>query len=202
MTNITYTADKEKVKSLLERIDRDFFPCLSVQLGDLDKYVKKLVGKGRIVVHEEEGQIDGLFGYFIRRDDMICDILWVSKEKRKSVLLKQIVRYVIENEADFSGRIKAKTYAGNDTMIGVLEKLGFSVTRKIENDYVSGRTSLLFETDSSKVRAYFNNVKPDSTPYGISREGRRFLYCLLYKYFKNIHLLIRSLHKNLSWTRT
>ncbi len=56
----------------------------------------------------------------------------------------------------FSGfTISAKIYEKNQEMEKILKRLGFQPKARIKGDYVSDRTSLVFEANSSATKKYF-----------------------------------------------
>jgi len=154
VTQISYTNDKQRIKALLEHIDSEFFPPLSVQVGEMSAYLDRLLSEGKVVVGQDD-TVDALFSYFIRDDTLECDTLWISPNKRSSSLLYRILAYVVKNEQGFEGSIQAKTWSSNSEMVDILKRLGFELKTAVEGDYIPERTTLVFETDSTRFRRYF-----------------------------------------------
>jgi len=154
MISIGYTTDVKKVVSLLNGIDDEFYPPISVQEGGIDKYTEILVNNGKIIVGESDEKIAGFAGYFIKDGSLNFDILWVEKEYRKSPVLYRILQYVFQQEP-CDGTVVVKTHDKNTAMASVLNKLNFKKYSVIRGDYVPDRTSIIFKADIRDIRKYF-----------------------------------------------
>ena len=64
---------------------------------------------------------------------------------------------VIFDGEKFEGKIEVKTWHLNLKMKSLLERMGFNLIRTIKHDYVSERTSLVYETDFFMFRTFLSN---------------------------------------------
>ena len=154
--SINYTKNRAKVKELLLKIDSEFSPPISVQEGSLDLYLDGLLADGKIIIEESDSSIGAMLGYTHKGGMVTINILWIAKEKRKTRFLYNLFMYAFQNESSFEGKITAKTNEDNADMRKVLEKLGFEITKKIEEHMTPERTSLIYEANFSDVKNYLS----------------------------------------------
>ena len=154
MSKIRYATvrDRKNVEELLTRIDGEFFPPISVQEGSLPNYASKLLETGRIALMEDE-TIQGVLGYF-KTENLSCDLLWISPEKRSTIATYNLLKFVFDQEKP-EGRIEAKTWETNTRMIAMLTRLGFILENKIERDYIPQRNSVVFSINANDLYKKF-----------------------------------------------
>lgn len=169
-------ADEETLQSIWEILceyDETFVPPLSARSGTLDRslhggnqtalptaYFEQMKNQ-EILIYRENDEICGFMSFIGGyRDEHLMDAaqcgFYVStiivKEKcRGRELTEQSYRYIEDVIAD--GRpesmIVTRTWTGNDAHLHVLCKLGFLMSRRIENDRGEGIDTLYY---SKKIK--------------------------------------------------
>ena len=157
MRTIQSTQDREGLLLVLESIDEDFVPPISVQEDSLEAYADHLLKDGKVIVAKDNWKYEGIVGYFIRDNRLFLDLLWVSEANRGSPLKYDLLKQLTANEPEFEGKIEVKTWHLNLKMKSLLERMGFNLIRTIKHDYVSERTSLVYETDFFMFKTFLSN---------------------------------------------
>lgn len=121
-------------------------------------------GRGKVIVSENGGTIDGLLSYRFEEpqsDIMYLCIAAVKRPRSGAVTLYRMCEAMIEAEKgrDIRG-VRAKTWQGNQDGRGFLEKLGLKPTKTVPGAFGGVRTTVVYEGSWTDVVDFFDPRRP------------------------------------------
>jgi hypothetical protein len=150
--------DYKKIKDFFISIDNDFLPPLSERPWGLEGCFEKPLKQGNIVLSKKGDELSAVFAYYITGETATAELIGVAKNHRKTFVLYNLVKYVVETEMK-KEKIKdiiTRTWATNYEQINALEYLGFKEKEVIPNDIISYRTTIVYEANLKEIYNFFN----------------------------------------------
>ncbi|MFP4632561.1 MAG: GNAT family N-acetyltransferase [Halobacteriales archaeon] len=153
---------RRDVGRLLEAVDTEFHPPLSQRSlpepysDDLDGYVERTLDAELVVVETRE-RLDGLMSFERGRTDDAWDesratyvvTLAVDPARRRRGVARALYDEVARLSTD--GLLATRTWESNEGHRRLLEKLGFDVVRRVEDDRPGGVDSLVYARERPEV---------------------------------------------------
>ena len=138
-----------QVAKLIDLYSDDFIPSLKVRSSMLDRnftrsipiYPSTELYYRSIETHPAVLTIDnkkvlGFLSYIASTEEVYVSTLIVDREYRKHGIAKYLYKYLIRTFPDLN--ISARTWSTNKAHIHLLESIGFTLTKTLENDRTSG----------------------------------------------------------------
>lgn len=104
-----YTVSKiesyDKVLKILETFDSYFDPCISIKVGDLRNYAKKLHGNAVTVLLTMDHKDAGFVSFYVNHKEIYISLIAVHPEFRRyhlgTVLLNNVESYCYNNNVNY-----------------------------------------------------------------------------------------------------
>ena len=149
--------DLERVKDFFLNMDDHFEPSLTgrPQGKTLDDYLGIALKTGKVLFYEKDGEILGAMGYSDDGETITGEISGVVPNRRGSVAYYRLWEKATHDYAGISQKVRVETWQGNDPMIEVYEKMGFSLISE-EYDPELDRITSSYEADCKEIKSFFD----------------------------------------------
>lgn len=138
----------EKLLQFLYSIEKDFFPPISTY-GPLKEYLDFNIKKGKILYIEENNEIVGFIGFFLKPKKYDCPyirtVAILKKYRGKGFgkfLLKSCLNFVKERKYS---RVVLTTWSKNEEGIKLYKNLNFHIRDVLKDDRGKGIDTYIFE---------------------------------------------------------